>query len=277
MRKQTWLGAIGLGLAALFMAAIFFAMPPQDPDAAALAVERAARLDAYRRGQALPQAVDTSEPLEARLARAGYKLGEPIFVRIFKREFEFEVWMRRDGAFSLFATYPICYFSGQLGPKMRTGDRQSPEGIYRIEARQLNPASRWHRAFNLGFPNAYDRAHGRTGNYLMVHGGCSSIGCYAMTNPAIDDLYRLAKAAFAAGSRDFQVQALPFRMTDAALAARVNHPQHAFWSELKVIADAFDSRRVPPAVAVCGGHYRLARGKSQQTAGVRETCSTTNS
>ena len=81
-----------------------------------------------------------------------------------------------------FATYPICLWSGRLGPKLREGDRQAPEGFYTVSAEQLNPNSRWHRSFSLGFPNAFDQAHGRTGSFIMVHGGCPSIGCYAMTD-----------------------------------------------------------------------------------------------
>jgi murein L,D-transpeptidase YafK len=252
-----------LGLAAL--AYILIWMPPNDADAFALTRERAARHQAYRLHQPLPGADPTAETLEARLARTGFKLGQPIFMRIYKLEFEAEVWMQRDGRYTLFAKYPICTFSGQLGPKMRSLDRQSPEGIYEVTAGQLNPHSRWHKAFNLGFPNAFDKANGRTGSYLMVHGGCSSIGCYAMTNPAVDDLFILAKAALTAGQTSFQVQALPFRMTAEALAARSAHASAAFWSELKPIVDVFDQTLAKPDVVVCDGHYRLAEKTASRT------------
>ena len=246
-----------LGLAAL--AYVMILMPPNNPDAFALAREREARHQAHRLGTPLPGAEVMTETLEARLARTGFKLGQPIFVRIYKLSFELEVWIKRGDTFALFATYPICNFSGQLGPKLRSFDRQSPEGIYQITARQLNPASRWHRAFNLGFPNAFDKAKGRTGSYLMVHGGCSSIGCYAMTNPAIDDLFTLARSALAAGQPSFQVQALPFRFTEDALTTRSGNTNGDFWAELKPISDAFDTTHQPPEVAVCNGHYSLAR------------------
>jgi murein L,D-transpeptidase YafK len=245
-----------VGLAAL--AYVMFVMPPVNPDAYALARGRESRHQAYRLGQPLPGAEATTETLDARLARAGFKLGQPIFIRIYKLSFELEVWIKRGDSFALFATYPICNFSGQLGPKNKRWDRQSPEGIYQVRSRQLNPNSRWHRAFNLGFPNAFDRAHGRSGDFLMVHGGCSSIGCYAMTNPVAEDLFVLAKAAFAAGQPSFQVQALPFRMTPEALAARARDPNAAFWAALKPIADAFDASHQPPEVRVCDGQYRLA-------------------
>ncbi len=245
-----------IGLVALAYVMIW--MPPNNPDALALVREREARHQAYRLGKPLPGAEVVAETLDVRLARMGFKVGQPIFVRIYKLSFELEVWLKRGDSFALFATYPICTFSGQLGPKLRSLDRQSPEGIYQITARQLNPASRWHRAFNLGFPNAFDKAKGRTGSYLMVHGGCSSIGCYAMTNPAIDDLFTLAKAALAAGQPSFQVQALPFRFTDDAITSRSSNANAEFWAELKPISKAFDATRMPPDVAVCNGHYSLA-------------------
>jgi murein L,D-transpeptidase YafK len=244
-----------IGLAAL--AYVLVLMPSNNPDAVVLARERGARLQAHRLGQALPGAEPISEPLDVRLARVGFKLGQPIFIRVYKLSFELEVWIKRGDTFALFATYPICTFSGQLGPKLRSLDRQSPEGIYQVTARQLNPNSRWHRSFNLGFPNAYDRGLGRTGSYLMVHGGCNSIGCYAVTNPVAADLFTLAKAALAAGQPSFQVQALPFRMTPEALAGRSADPNAAFWAELKPLVDAFDTARVPPDVAVCSGRYSV--------------------
>ncbi len=254
------------------VAALAFAslQTPRDADSFRLARERSARRSAWLKDQPLPGAVVATSPLEARLAAAGFKWGAPIFVRVFKQSFELEVWLKRGERFERFATYPICYFSGNLGPKLRTGDWQSPEGIYQVEARQLNPSSRWHRAFNLGFPNAFDRAHGRTGSFLMVHGGCSSVGCYAITNPAIDDVFRLASAAFAAGQLRFQVQALPFRLTAEALAARASNRNAAFWAELKPIAEAFDATGIPPDVGVCAGHYVLTGAPNARAARLAE-------
>ncbi len=263
-----WLGrilpvilALGLGL----LAYVMIWMPPSNPDAFALAREREGRHQAFRLGKPLPGAEVLAETLDVRLARTGFKLGQPIFIRLYKLTFELEVWMKRGDSYALFAVYPICTFSGQLGPKLRSLDRQSPEGIYQVTARLMNPASRWHRSFNLGFPNSFDKAHGRTGSYLMVHGGCSSVGCYAMTNQGAEDLFNLAKAAFAGGQPSFQVQALPFRMTAEALTARASAPNAAFWAELKPITDAFDAARVPPDVSVCNGRYTLASRANART------------
>lgn len=270
MPARRWLLPIALcGVVAVL--AYLSLLKTGDADSRALALERAARHSAWLKNRPLPGAVDTASPLETRLAAAGFKWGAPIFIRVFKQSFELEVWLKRGDRFERFATYPICYFSGNFGPKLRTGDWQSPEGIYQVEARQLNPNSRWHKAFNLGFPNAYDRAHGRTGSYLMVHGGCSSVGCYAITNPAIDDVYRLANAALAGGQRRFQVQAMPFRLTAEALAQRASNRDAAFWAELKPIAEAFDATGVPPDVVVCGGHYVL-RATPHANGGRRSAC-----
>ena len=117
--------------------------------------------------QPLPGTPDLAN-LPGRLSAQGLALGAPVFIRIFKREFELELWMRRDGRFQRFAVYPICRWSGRLGPKLEEGDGQAPEGFYTVDAKALNPASRWHRSFNLGFPNAFDRAHARTGS--LRHG-----------------------------------------------------------------------------------------------------------
>ncbi|HEY1243603.1 MAG TPA: murein L,D-transpeptidase family protein [Hyphomicrobiaceae bacterium] len=196
--------------------------------------------------------------LEKRLAAQGLELGAPVFIRIFKLEFELEVWMKRGDRFERFAVYPICRWSGLLGPKVAEGDWQAPEGFYTVDAKALNPASRWHRSFNLGFPNAFDRTHGRTGSYLMVHGGCSSIGCYAMTDAVIDEIWRLVTAALQRGQPRFHVHIFPFRMTDERLADRSGRPWAAFWHDLKPGYDAFEATGLPPRVSVCQGRYAVS-------------------
>jgi len=198
--------------------------------------------------------------LDARLAAQGLKAGDPILIRIFKREFELEMWIRRNGRFHLFAAYPICKWSGALGPKIKQGDRQAPEGFYTVDSSQLNPNSAWHRSFNLGFPNAYDRARGRTGSLLMVHGGCGSIGCYAMTNPVIDEIWHLVTAALDGGQARFQVQVLPFRLTEASLERHAGSRHAAFWSNLKSGTDLFEASHVPPKVSVCNTRYAFTAG-----------------
>lgn len=260
MRAKAWLvvalvvtGA-GLGLLGL--------MQLLDRDRLHIEAERWLRRAYYVASDApLPGTPDLGD-LEKRLAASGLEPGAPVFIRIFKLEFELELWIKRGDRFQRFAVYPICRWSGLLGPKLIEGDWQAPEGFYTVDAKALNPASRWHRAFNLGFPNAFDRSQGRTGSYLMVHGGCSSIGCYAMTDAVIDEIWRLVSAALQRGQQRFHVHIFPFRMTDANLARRSGAPWAAFWRDLKPGYDAFEATRVPPSIAVCQGRYAVAPGLS---------------
>jgi len=193
--------------------------------------------------------------LQAELSAHGVEWGAPIFIRIFKEESELEVWLQNGERFELFKTYPICNFSGGLGPKLKEGDRQSPEGFYTVGKSALNPNSNYHLSFNLGFPNFYDQGHGRTGSFLMVHGKCASIGCYAMTDAGIEEIYLLAEAALTAGQSEFPVHAFPFRMTEDRLAMEEGHDWFPFWSNLKVGHDAFEQAKIPPPVSVKSGKY----------------------
>lgn len=189
--------------------------------------------------------------LERDLAALGLRYGAPVFVRIFKQERELELWIEgEDRRYQLLRTYPICTFSGGLGPKQRVGDNQAPEGFYRVGAGQLNPASSYHLSFNLGYPNAYDRAHARTGDFLMVHGACVSIGCYAMGNAGIEEIYTLAAAALAGGQAAFEVHAFPFRLDTAKLDAQHTSAWYAFWKELQPAYATFERTRQPPRIRV---------------------------
>jgi murein L,D-transpeptidase YafK len=180
----------------------------------------------------------------------------PILVRIFKEEAEFEVWKEdKTGRFALLRTYPICRWSGELGPKIREGDRQAPEGFYTITPAQMNPNSQYYLAINTGFPNAYDRANGRSGDFLMIHGDCSSRGCYAMTDEQIAEIYSLARESFFGGQKAFQIQAYPFRMTPLNMARHRNSPHMAFWRMLKEGYDHFEVMRLEPKVDVCEKRY----------------------
>jgi murein L,D-transpeptidase YafK len=201
-----------------------------------------------------------SLPAEAQvlLATKGMKQETPIFVRIFKEESELEIWKAKDdGRYYHFKTYPICAWSGTLGPKVKVGDKQAPEGFYTVTPGQMNPNSQFHLAFNLGFPNAYDKANGRTGDALMVHGDCKSAGCFAMTDALIEEIYILAREAFQGGQRQFQVHAFPFRMTEANLTRHKGSQWYGFWKTLKEGYDTFEASQLPPKVAVCEKQYLL--------------------
>jgi murein L,D-transpeptidase YafK len=192
---------------------------------------------------------------QALLAIKGMKQESPIFVRIFKEESELEVWKYKDGRFQHFRTYPICAWSGTLGPKVQQGDRQAPEGFYTVSRGQMNPHSLYHLAFNIGFPNAYDQSNGHSGSALMVHGNCKSAGCYAMTDAYIEEIYILAREAFNAGQTKFHVQALPFRMTAENMRKHRDSPWHQFWATLKEGYDSFEAAGKPPVVKVCSKQY----------------------
>jgi murein L,D-transpeptidase YafK len=195
----------------------------------------------------------------ALMASKGMSQNDPILMRAYKKESEIEVWKRgSDGRYALLKTYPMCRWSGQLGPKTREGDRQAPEGFYTVTPAQMNPNSSFHLSFDLGYPNAYDRAHGRTGAHLMVHGSCSSSGCFAMTDEAISEVYALARESFASGQRSFQFQSYPFRMTAENLAKHRMDPNIAFWRNLKEGSDYFEIAKQEPQVSVASGQYAFS-------------------
>ena len=180
----------------------------------------------------------------------------PILIRIYKEESTLEVWKQdRTGRFALLNTYPICKFSGNLGPKIVVGDHQAPEGFYDVTPDQMNPMSTEYLSFNTGFPNAFDRSLGRTGSFLMVHGGCASVGCYAMTDYGIEEIYGLVDEAFKSGQEKVQLQAFPFQMTMQNVSRHATDPNIPFWKMLKTGSDAFAATGRPPAVAVCDRRY----------------------
>src|ERR1700757_5048035 len=180
----------------------------------------------------------------------------PIILRVFKEEAELEVWKQdTSGLFQLLKTYPICRWSGDLGPKLWEGDRQAPEGFYTITPELMNPNSDYYLAINTGYPNSFDKANKRNGSLLMIHGDCSSSGCYAMTDEQISEIYSLARDSFLGGRPSFQVQAYPFRMTPANLARHRNNPNFAFWKMLKIGNDHFETTHLEPKVDVCNRLY----------------------
>jgi murein L,D-transpeptidase YafK len=194
-------------------------------------------------------------------------LQSPMLVRLFKQEAELEVWKQdRSGRFALLKTYPICRWSGDLGPKVREGDRQAPEGFYSISPGQMNPQSAYYLSFNTGYPNAFDRALGRSGSQLMVHGDCSSRGCYAMTDEQIAEIYSLGRESFFGGQRAFQLQAFPFKMTPLNMAKHRNNPNMPFWKMIKEGYDHFEVTRQEPKVDFCEKKYVFDAAKPADAA-----------
>jgi murein L,D-transpeptidase YafK len=204
--------------------------------------------------------VPLPKALTEQMAAIGSSPAEPMMIRVYKQSSELEVWKRTNtGQYALLKTYPICKWSGALGPKIKEGDYQSPEGFYEVTPALLNPKSSYYLSFNVGFPNKFDQAWNRTGSYLMIHGDCLSVGCYAMTDEGIKEIYAMARETFRGGNGSFQLQLLPFRMTEANLAANAASPHAAFWRNLKEGTDIFDTTKRPPAVDVCERRYVFDR------------------
>jgi murein L,D-transpeptidase YafK len=207
--------------------------------------------------RAAAAAANTRPLLERDLAALGLNFGDPVFLRAFKEEKQLELFIRdrASGKFCLFRTYPIAATAGVLGPKTAEGDGQVPEGFYFVPPAAMNPASQYHLSFNIGYPNEYDRALRRTGSAIMVHGDCVSIGCLAMTDAKIEEIYTLCTAALAGGQPYFRIHLFPFRMTPARLEAAAGTANYEFWQNLKQGYDCFEQSRVPPEVTVAAGVY----------------------
>jgi hypothetical protein len=204
--------------------------------------------------------------------------GSPVFVRVFKKEGVLELYVRSGGRYTLKKSFPICKYSGKLGPKLKNADYQAPEGFYAVTSRQLNPNSQYHLAFNIGYPNAFDRQLGRTGSAIMVHGDCVSIGCFAMTNKGIEEIYGWVAAALKGGQREVPVHVFPFRMSSSAIARETNGGGFAslmgadpvpgggtaqwrdFWTNLKEGHDIFERTGEPPTAYACRGRYAFGAG-----------------
>ncbi len=190
------------------------------------------------------------------MASIGSDRNAPILIRAYKKESEIEVWKRTSaGQYALMKTYPVCRWSGQLGPKTREGDRQVPEGFYTVTPGQMNPNSALWLSFNVGYPNVMERSLGRNGGDIMVHGTCSSRGCFAMTNEQMEEIYAVMREAFQGGQKSIQFQAYPFRMTAENLAKFRNDPNMPFWKNLKEGSDRFEVTKREPAVGYCGARY----------------------
>jgi murein L,D-transpeptidase YafK len=199
---------------------------------------------------------DLSPQLMVDMQAKGMTPESPVLVRIFKMESELEVWkVNSSGKYALLKIYPMCRWSGKLGPKTKSGDRQAPEGFYRVSLGMLNPKSEFYRSFNLGYPNRLEAALGYSGEALMVHGACSSSGCFALTDQGVGEIYAIVEKSLKAGQQAFQVQAYPFRMTPENIVAHRDDVNLGFWRNLKEGYDIFEVRRREPTVSFCGGRY----------------------
>ena len=204
----------------------------------------------------LGPSTDITPKLAGEIKAKGFRQEDPMLVRIFKEESELEIWKRKpSGQYALFKSYPICRWSGKLGPKRKSGDRQAPEGFYNITPAQMNPNSSYYLSFDIGYPNKYDRAYGRSGRNIMVHGACASAGCYSISDAAVLQVYAFARDAFRGGQKSFQLQAYPFRMTAENMAKHRGSEYYSFWQNLKTGYDYFEITHRPPEVDVCNKQY----------------------
>lgn len=201
--------------------------------------------------------------LREQFTEKNLEYGNPIYIRIFKETNELELWVKAENDYQLFKTYDICYFSGELGPKLKEGDHQAPEGFYNVAQSAMNPNSSYHLSFNMGFPNQYDLSHERTGSYLMVHGKCVSIGCFAMTDEGIEEIYTIAEAALGDGLPSFPVHSFPFRMTEENMTEYSSHEWIEFWNGLKPVYDYFETHKKPPEITVLEKNYQIVESPSE--------------
>jgi murein L,D-transpeptidase YafK len=249
-------GLLGLCIAvlALAQAGAALAIPLELNEVAA---DRAERKRAAAEGKLPLPGTPELGRIEERLAKKGLPDDAAMLIRIFKAESELEVWMSRGGGagYALFATYPICYWSGTLGPKLKEGDRQAPEGFYTVTLPQTYHKGRWPQSLDIGYPNPFDQIHTRSGSAILIHGGCASIGCFAMTNAVNIEVHKLAVRALDAGQAYVPVHVFPFRMTHENLARYETAEWRDFWRNLKEGYDLFERARRPPRISVCGGRY----------------------
>lgn len=188
--------------------------------------------------------------------RSVYKnLGSPVYIQIFKKERQLELYTREGNEYKLLKAFPICEYSGGLGPKEAQGDNKSPEGFYSVGIGQLHPNSHYYKALNIGYPNEYDQSHGYDGKYLMIHGDCVSIGCYAMTDRGIDEIYLYVESALRNGQGLVYVNIFPFRMTQQNMQLYHNSPYMYFWQQLQPGYQYFVEHHRPPFVMVNNGRY----------------------
>jgi murein L,D-transpeptidase YafK len=193
--------------------------------------------------------------LQTELHNKGLIPGSALFIRIFKEEHNLEIWVKSDQQYRLFKTYPICYFSGGLGTKTYENDGKSPEGFYTIAAKQLNPQSNYHLAINIGYPNQLEKMKGYTGTDIMINGNCVSIGCYAMTDRVIDEIYTLVYKSLEAGQQSIPVHIFPFRLKADYLKNLSASAYYNLWSNMKPGYDLFERDHIPPQVSVVNKQY----------------------
>jgi murein L,D-transpeptidase YafK len=232
-----------------FLITFFFAQPILAAQDYCAIPETKRSIDAQKR---------VLDQLKTSFSSKKLNLGSNVFIRIFKENKELEVWIKDKDNFALFKTYPICAMSGILGPKMKKGDKQAPEGFYTLSANSLHPASSYHLAVNVGYPNHFDKAMASSGSHIMIHGDCCSVGCFAMTDPQIEEIYTIIHHALKNGQKEIPIHIFPFHLTEERLKKHENGSWYFFWSMLQPGYQAFEKTKKLPQVKVKNRLYHFA-------------------
>ncbi|MFO0550067.1 MAG: L,D-transpeptidase family protein [Polyangiaceae bacterium] len=177
-----------------------------------------------------------------------------VLFRVFKQENELELWAAStaDGQLGKIATYRICYASGAIGPKRKEGDRQVPEGFYTLNA--YTSTWKYHLMMYVSYPNGLDKIRGgpTPGGEIYIHGNCVSVGCIAMGDERIEELWLVAHTLNEAGGV-VHLHVFPTRGLTELLASGTMPEHHDFWANLKTGYDYFEERRRLPVVSVGPG------------------------
>lgn len=213
------------------------------------------RIDGIRKARA--------DDVKKLLAAAGLPSPvDTVYLRAFKEEKVVELWAGKKGApLVLVKTYPVCAASGEPGPKRMEGDLQVPEGLYEIS--EFNPGSNFHLSMKVSYPNASDRVRSdakRPGGLIYMHGNCASIGCIAIEDGPIEEVYLIAQDA---KTRPIRIDIFPARLTPEWMAAHADSPHASFWKELEPGFRVFEATKRPAAFTVGPqGAYRVKEPKS---------------
>jgi len=183
--------------------------------------------------------------------------GFELFIRAFKQEQQFEVWIKPQGEsqFRLFKTYSICSSSGVLGPKRMQGDGQVPEGFYHIAV--FNPYSNYHLSLGVNYPNASDKiiGKGNLGGDIMIHGNCVTIGCIPLTDEIIKEVYVLSVEAKNKGQEKIPVHIFPLKMNEKGFTyLKTKYAGNAtlltFWTNIYDGYASFEKNKKMPIITV---------------------------
>lgn len=189
-----------------------------------------------------------------------------VFLRGFKLEGELELWARGEGegqALVRVRTFFVCAKSGSLGPKLKSGDGQVPEGVYRIN--RFNPRSSYHLSLGINYPNRVDlvRSKGLSpGGDIFIHGDCVTIGCLPLTDEPMEELYLSVMLARDEGQRSLPVHLFPCHFESPecrAILESAAPKRQRFWASLQKIDRAFRATKTVPDVREGrDGVYRVA-------------------